>query len=519
MPRPVGPKSTVLTTSTKLLDDDGKPLTNLAVLRRALGDSYTVRDIGVTAEVITHLDTADWRLRRAGIDLAFVPRSHHLVVQRGGSQAEQLVGPIDWPALISGIPAGPVRDLIREAIWVRALLPFATSQDRSSSFALLNNDAKTVARVRWRQGSVLSPLKRRLPVRVQVDPLRGYTADAERVLRLLTKGTPLSATHDTLSDVLWAAMPGLGPDATERFGMQRSQAADLAVADALLGFLAEMEANVEGIVADIDTEYLHKFRVAVRRTRSLLKLLGDVLPDGLADRMGKEFRWLGDVTSPTRDLDVYLLGIDDMAQLVSRPGGLDAFGAHVGLRRAAAHRTLARALRSPRFVKLSGAWRADLGAVMSAPSSHRETAAQLATERLRRVFRKATKRAKAITPDSPSEQVHSLRKTCKEMRYLLEVFRPLCNPKAYNDVISDFRELQEVLGDFQDGEVQAAALREFAKEMMSAGSVESDTLLAMGELQARFEDRQRHARDILTRRHELYLGGRAAAHVDRLLQA
>ena len=67
--------------------------------------------------------------------------------------------------------------------------------------------------------------------------------------------------------------------------MQPAQAADLAVADALLGYLGEMEANVEGIIADIDTEYLHNFRVAVRRTRSVLKLLGDVLPEGLAARM------------------------------------------------------------------------------------------------------------------------------------------------------------------------------------------------------------------------------------------
>ena len=258
----------------------------------------------------------------------------------------------------------------------------------------------------------------------------------------------------------------------------------------------------------------------MRRTRSVLKLLGDVLPDGLAERMGAEFRWLGDVTSPTRDLDVYLLGIDDMAQLVARPGGLDAFGVHVRKRRAVEHRTLVRALRS-RHGSSTSVPRGgpSLAAVMSAPSRHRETAAQLAQERLHRIFRKATKRAKAITRDSPSEQVHALRKTCKEMRYLLEVFKPLCNPKAYKDVISDFKELQGVLGDFQDGEVQAAALREFAQEMMSDTSVDAETLLAMGELSARFDVRQRRARDILTKRHEKYLGQRASTHVDRLLKA
>ena len=105
-------------------------------------------------------------------------------------------------------------------------------------------------------------------------------------------------------------LPALRPTVTQRFGMRPDQAADFAVADALLGYLAEMDATVDGIVDDIDTEYLHDFRVAVRRTRSVLKMLGDVLPPGLAERVAPEFRWLGDITTPTRDLDVYLLELE-----------------------------------------------------------------------------------------------------------------------------------------------------------------------------------------------------------------
>jgi len=233
MPRPAG---TVLTTSVELLKDhDGRPLSREAVLQRSFGDRYSVQEIGVTAKVMTHLDTADWRLHKGGVDLAFVPSSGQLVAHRGSTLVEQPAGSISWPALISSIPDGPVRDVIREAVWVRALLPFATSQDRCNSFAVLNEDAKTVARVRWHEGSVQAPLERRLPVRVQVEPLRGYATDAAKVVRRLTLGTPLSATRVTWFEALWAT-PGLGPTGTERFGMQRAQAADLAVADALLGF-------------------------------------------------------------------------------------------------------------------------------------------------------------------------------------------------------------------------------------------------------------------------------------------
>ena len=172
-------------------------------------------------------------------------------------------------------------------------------------------------------------------------------------------------------------VPGIGPEGTQRFGMDRHQAADLAVADALLGYVSVMESTVEGIVADVDTEFLHDFRVAVRRTRSVLKLLGGVLPEGMAERVGAEFRWLGDVTTPTRDLDVYLLGIDDMASSLTRPDDLTAFGRHLVMRRTAEHKLLTRALRSRRFVDLCSSWRSELGDLIVcpvAPESDRGTA-------------------------------------------------------------------------------------------------------------------------------------------------
>ncbi len=54
--------------------------------------------------------------------------------------------------------------------------------------------------------------------------------------------------------------------------------APVAVATLLLRLLDTLEQNVDGVIRDIDTEFLHDLRVSVRRTRSAIKLLGDVLP-------------------------------------------------------------------------------------------------------------------------------------------------------------------------------------------------------------------------------------------------
>lgn len=490
-----------------------------AVVAAALEGTFTVAETGRSVGTATHLDSADWRLLRCGIDLIYRPESKDLVAfGRDGTRAVQAVGPVNGPVLIGRLADGPVRDLVASPLGVRALLPFATTRSDVASYAVLNSDAKTVARVHWRDTTLERPVAQHLPGGVEVEGLRGYAAEQAEVGRRLLRRASMSVAETSWLEQL-RAVPGIGPAEVRRFGMRREQAADLAVADALLGYLEVIESTVAGIVGDVDTEFLHDFRVAVRRTRSVLKLLGGVLPVGMAQRVGAEFRWLGDVTTPTRDLDVYLLGLDDLASSLSRPGELDPFGRHLATRRKAEHRTLVRALRSRRFVDLCAGWRSELGDVIAAPAHESLTAGQLADAQLHRLYRKVARQAKAVTADSPSEQVHALRKTCKEMRYVLDVFRPLCDPKAYQRVVADFKGLQDVLGAFQDGEVQAAALRVFAREMLAAGAVDADAMLAMGELSARFDTRQRLARETLGRHHDDYFGARSAAHVDRLVTA
>jgi CHAD domain-containing protein len=485
------------------------------VLLTALEPTFTVVAEGTRTEALTHLDTVDGRLHKAGIDLAHLPRKRRLVAVHGGQQLEQPVTGA-WPRMATELPDGPVAALVTPPSWIRALIPYASTQAQTVRYAIRNGDGKTVVRVHWTTGELTKPTTAALATRVGIETLRGYRAEAAQVRKALLKRSTLQPSDQSWFDLV-RGLPALRPAVTQRFGMRPDQAADFAVADALLGYLAEMDATVDGIVADIDTEYLHDFRVAVRRTRSVLKMLGDVLPPGLAERVAPEFRWLGDITTPTRDLDVYLLELDTLAATVTHPADLDSFGAYVRERRAEAATALAKGLRSKRYTDLVSTWRSALAEVIAHPSHADVTASALAVERLRTVFRRCQKRAAKITADSDSELVHDLRKACKEMRYLMEVFKPLCDKKAYRNVLADFKELQDLLGEFQDGEVQAAALRQFAQEMVDAGRVDANAILAMGELSGRFEARQRAARETLTAHHENYLGRTASEHVDRLV--
>jgi CHAD domain-containing protein len=86
----------------------------------------------------------------------------------------------------------------------------------------------------------------------------------------------------------------------------------------------------------------------------------------------------------------------------------------------------------------------------------------------------------------------------------LEVFAPLIDQTARKQAVADLKGLQDVLGRFQDAEVQRRAMRGFAEEMMSQGTT-AQAVLAMGELIGHLDmeqDRARHEFDAAFARFE-----------------
>ena len=260
-----------------------------------------------------------------------------------------------------------------------------------------------------------------------------------------------------------------------------------------------MNDNLPGLLADIDTEFLHDFRVAVRRTRATLKLGRPALPDEMRDRWEPEFKWLGDLTTPVRDLDVYELDLPTMGELAGRgrcrgpravrdapaspPVGA-APGAGAG---AAVGQVRAAAVGVGRGARGAGGGRA-----------HREagrmTAGEIAGRSISRAAQRVIRNGRAVTAESPAEDLHALRKRCKELRYALEVFAPVLDTSDRKRAIADLKGLQDVLGRFQDTEVQRHALRGFAEEMMADGTA-AEAVLAMGELIGHLDAEQDRARE------------------------
>ena len=122
--------------------------------------------------------------------------------------------------------------------------------------------------------------------------------------------------------------------------------------------LEVIEANLDGTMADLDSEFLHDLRVSVRRSRAVQRELKTVFPPDELAHYRAEFRWLQQITGDVRDLDVHVLEFDEMQALVpeSMRGDLEPLLRCCGRGGLKARRTMVRALRSERSGMLLSEW-------------------------------------------------------------------------------------------------------------------------------------------------------------------
>lgn len=300
--------------------------------------------------------------------------------------------------------------------------------------------------------------------------------------------------------------------------------ADAAAVAVLRRLLAVIGDNIDGSIAGEDDEYLHQLRIAVRRSRTIQRQLAAAFPPLELPGFRSEFHWLQQATGPARDLDVAVTDFDALAELVPvrYRADLDRLRLVLADRRVAARAGMERALRSRRCAELLEDWDRLLEVVVELPPEDRPWARRPAGEavgqRIRRVYRRIVHRGRRIDPDSPPAAYHDLRKTAKELRYLLELFGPrLFDGDHVAAMVKTLKGLQEVLGRHQDREVQMAMLGSLADEV-AARPGGGAACLAMGVLVDRLAADGRAARADFGERFAAFSAGEQRALVKRTFQ-
>jgi CHAD domain-containing protein len=460
----------------------------------ALAERLTLEVDRATTSDRVLLDTFDARLRDAGLRAEWPAgraKSRRLTLREPG-MPQRSANVAAGPAIaLQAVPHGPVRDRLAPVLEERALVPVARVRSRVLRAAVLNGDDKTVVRLAVEQPVVDG---RELPARLIVEPVRGYERDFERVVARLRDGLGLAPADVPLFDAAVTAAGGRpeGVQSKPVFELPRGTHAHAAAGIVLLPLADIAEANVQGVLDDIDTEYLHDLRVSVRRARSVLRELKGVHEPAPRERLRTELKWVQTVTGPLRDLDVQLLEWDEVAG--ERADELAPLRELIEQRRARELVRVRRALRSRRFAAALEAWRA----LASAPASDEPRATlpieDVAADRIRKVYRRMVRDGRRIDDDSPDEDLHELRKRGKELRYLLELFgTPLFSSDVVKPLIRALKDLQDVLGRFQDRSVQTEMLRANADEL-AALSNGPGAVLASGLVISALEADQRDAR-------------------------
>jgi CHAD domain-containing protein len=270
--------------------------------------------------------------------------------------------------------------------------------------------------------------------------------------------------------------------------------ADLSVRTILAHQLRILRSNTIGVLEDEDVEFLHDLRVANRRTRTALSQIKGVLPSSVVDRFSPEFKWLGTVTGPCRDLDVTLPAVAGTGvRLGIEARTLDALLRFLDRRRGAEHDRVSKAIRSQRFRRLLEDW----GQFLDSPSRGAEdlplAAAPISVvsgPRILKAFKRIRKGGAGISSDVSAALLHQLRIDGKKLRYLLEFFSDLYDRAVVTRCIDELKAIQDILGEFNDTEVLLALTEEFAEARTPGKSVAD----GVGQLATAIAERQHELR-------------------------
>ena len=453
------------------------------------------------------LDTFDWRLFEAQLRLEceIINTTRTFILHHAEQNQILAALQMDKSArFIEDFPQSTLKKRLTSVIEMRALVPVVSLRCELHELNILNTDKKTVVKLRLEKNNILKESGRPgvlLNHSLVLQPVRGYKKQFDTILMFARDHLQLALSdQDIYSQALikLKIQPG-GYTSKPDIQLDPQMRADTATKRILLHLLATLQANEQGTIDDVDSEFLHDFRVACRRTRSALSQIKAVFPNKVVERFKREFAWLQNVTGPTRDLDVYLLNFDEYKSSVPEHFQNALEPLHDFLRRhqGIEQKKLAHTLHTQRYHRLVNSWTQFLQAPVPARSSSANAARPIidvANERIWKMYKRVVHEGKAINDQSPPEVLHELRKSCKKLRYLMEFFNNLYTRADISLLIKALKQLQNNLGDYNDLHVQIESLEHYGKQMMEQDQPPAETFLAMGTLIEGLDQKQQALR-------------------------
>jgi CHAD domain-containing protein len=230
--------------------------------------------------------------------------------------------------------------------------------------------------------------------------------------------------------------------------------------------LLELERYDPGVRLGADPEDLHRFRVATRRSRALIRASTPLLGTQL-ESSGNELRWLGRVLGPVRDLDVLIAHFRSLLDELGddRAGGETIVGL-LEDQRAEAHELLLEALRSDRYLELLTGFATEVALLRTdASDSELHAIAETEVRRLRKAYA-------ALGPHPADTELHAVRIRAKRARYAAELAAQAEGRRAA-ELVQVLKRVQDLIGVHQDAVVAEQRVRAIARgrALLAAGRI------------------------------------------------
>jgi len=462
-------------------------------------------------------DTFDWQFFNHGLAVAILGRRLSLLDLKSGIERSSmpfLSAPEHFlPTLL---PPGPLREELEEVTDLRALLRRCTIDAEVFRARILDREDKTTGFLLW-ESCALVRKGERVPVTgtLGLKPLKGFQEEAERLA--LSFGELLGSRCVTeFRELFTLFMHAAGArinDYSPKISLilQPDDPVRKSAAALLLAALGVMKRNQGWIGKNIDTEFLHDYRVAVRRTRSVISRIGGIFEAETAESYSRAFRETGNRCNAFRDSDVYLLRESDYRAILPRSlaGHIDTFFSDLRVTRSAEQRRFAAFLRSKAYSGMLAGWERLLEETIAdpyggnPPDAGLEPTLSVATKHIAKAWKKVIRHGRAIPAEATDTELHTLRIDCKRLRYLLELFSSLFPGKTIGPVVRHLKELQENLGMFVDLAVQQHYLLACLAGMQEKPS-NPELAAALGGLVTLLHLRQEKARKAFHRTFRLF---------------
>ena len=467
-----------------------------------LADHYTIKRDPAIDERFAIFDTFDWRLFNKSLML-YASGNKLSLRKLAKSEIMQRAEISPLPVFIRDFPDSQLKQLLAPIIKMRALLKLVDVYSRSMPYRILNQDEKTVARLAYEE--IRPSLKKNAPplaTYLWLKPVKGYPKYARNLAKQVEKA---GFAQSKVEDIYFKALEGVdkkpgGYSAKVNIKLDPLMPADAATKIILRFLLYVMRTNEANIERDLDTEFLHDFRVAIRRTRSALGQIKYIFPAKTANRFKQDFAFVGKLSNELRDLDVYLLNEDTYKAMLPPILHDDIYPLfeHLREKRSRALQNVMRGLKSKKYAKILQDWEAFLNKPRrnsrSAPNAQLPVI-DLARKRIYKKYRSVVKAGNLILENSEDEMLHVLRIQCKKLRYLMEFFASLFPLKKNNVLIAQLKKLQDNLGDFNDLCVQAEYLLNISEELPATHKEVKKTLVAIGCLIGTLDEEKQKVKD------------------------